>query len=211
MDFKNNFMLVDARFAKGLSLIVDLKDHFTGGKPVGDIKVVLENHTIKTAKNLSGYYLFFKVPVGAFHIRFQSEYYFTWEADVNIPEPVPGKEHPVKTVTLQPKPCYPFPSGTTLIRGMVTDAQGNFLAGVGVEGAQVPAVTTSRGEFACYYKGLTDDDVVLKNGKRFLKGKKGIISLQVSHNSLSGEVDVIDVAVGEVRVLESPIVLTYTK
>jgi hypothetical protein len=207
MGVKNKFMLVDARFAKGLGLIVDVKDHFTGSKPVGDIQIVLEDHTVKTVKNLSGYYLFFKVPVGTFHIRFESEYYFTFEENVTIPAPVPGTEHPVKTVTIQPKPCYPFPSGTTLIRGMVTDAQGNFLAGAYIVGAQVPAVTTSRGEFACYYKGLTEDDVVLKNGKRFLKGIDGMVSLHGTYNALSGGVDLTDVAVGEVRVLDTPIVL----
>jgi hypothetical protein len=208
MGVKNKFMLVDARFAKGLGLIVDIKDHFTGSKPVSDIQIVLENHTVKTVKNLSGYYLFFKVPVGTFHIRFESEYYFTFEENVTIPAPVAGTEHPVKTVTLQPKPCYPFPSGTTLIRGMVTDAQGNYLAGASIEGAKVSAVTTSRGEFACYYKGLTEEDVVLKNGKRYLKGVEGIISLHAVYDSLTGGRELANVAVGEVRVLDLPIVLT---
>lgn len=210
MGFKNNFMLVDARFPRGLRLIVDLKDNFTGSKPVCNIQVVFEDHTIKMIKNLSGYYLFFKVPAGAFHLRFQSEYYFTREDDVNIPELEPGTKHPVTTLTLHPKPCYPFPSGTTLIRGMVQDSQGNWLPGaiVRIEETTIETLTTARGEFACYYTGLGGDDVVVIDGKRYLKGgAAGTIPLRVSYHSLSGGVGLTDVPEGEVTVLTSPIIL----
>jgi hypothetical protein len=146
------------------------------------------------------------------HIRVESGYYFDVDREIEISQLDP--KHPVETIRLQPEPCYPFPGGTTLIRGMVQDSQENWLAGAEVS-TTVPAfdtLTAAGGEFVCYYTGLKDEDIVIKEGKRYLKGGEGgIIPLRVLYNSLSGGVDLTGAAEGEVTVLASPIILNKTK
>jgi hypothetical protein len=208
MPLKKYTAPVDLRVAKGLRLVVSLIDNFSGKRPVGNIRMLLKDQHTKMAQNPSGYYLFFKVPGDGVHIRTQSDYYFAVEREIKIPELDPGQ--PVETIRLQPKPCYPFPSRTTLIRGIVKDSQGNLLPGaiVSIEGTTIKTLTTAKGEFVCYYTGLGEEDVVVKNGKRYLiGGVEGAIPLRVSYNSLSGGVDLTDVAEGEVTVLKSPIIL----
>jgi hypothetical protein len=98
---------------------------------------------------------------------------------------------------------------------MVEDSQGNQPAGA-VVSTEVPGfdtLTAARGEFVCCYTGLSDEDIVIINGKRVLIGggeQQNIISLQVTYNSSSGGVDVENVAEGEVTVLASPIIINTT-
>ena len=208
MTLKKDMILLDWRVARGLRLVVSLIDRFTGRAPIGDIRLSVSDQTIKVSKSLSGDYLFSNVPGNMVHIRVESDYYFPLEKEITISPPSP--KPPIETLELQPKPCYLFPGGTTLIRGMVEDSQKNSLAGAMVSTA-VPAfstLTTARGEFVCYYTGLRDEDIDIIDGKRILKGGEGnTISLLVTYDTLSGGVDLTDVPEGEVTVLASPIIL----
>jgi hypothetical protein len=208
MTLKKDMILLDWRVARGLRLVLSLIDGFTGRTPIGDIRLSINDQTIKVSKNLSGDYLFSNVTGDMVHIRVESDYYFAPEKEITISPP--DQKPPVETLELQPTPCYPFPGGTTLIRGMVKDSQGNLLSGAKVSTA-VPTfstLTTARGEFVCYYTGLRDEDIVIIDGKRFLKGKKdNTISLPVTYDTLGGGVDLTDVPEGEVRVLALPIIL----
>lgn len=208
MPLKRNMTLPDSRATRAPQLVLSLIDNFTGRQPIGNIRVLLKEPLIKMVKNLSGYYLFFKVPGDVVDIRLKSDYYFAIEREITISQL--DKKHPVETIQLLPRPCYPFPFGTTLIKGMVKDSQGNWLPGaiVRIDETTIETLTTTRGEFVCYYTGLGEEDVVVKNGKPYLKrGVKGTIPLRVRYNSLSGGVDLTDVAEGEVTVLASPIIL----
>jgi hypothetical protein len=211
MTLKKDMILLDWRVARGLRLVMSLIDHFTRRAPIGDIRLSVNDQTIKISKNLSGDYLFSNVPGNVVQIRVESDYYFTLEKEITIPPSDP--KPPVETMELQPKPCYPFPGGTTLIRGMVENSQKNLLSGA-VISTTVPklsTLTTSRGEFVCYYIGLRDEDIDNIDGKRILKGGgDNTVSLLVTYDALSGGVDLTEVKEGEVTVLASPIILNKT-
>lgn len=212
MTLKKDMILLDWRVARGLKLVVSLIDRFTRRTPIGDTRLSVNEQTIKVSKNLSGDYLFSNVPGNMVQIRVESDFYFPLEKEITVPPPDPesNPKPPVETMELQPKPCYPFPGGTTLIRGMVEDSQENLLPGAKVS-TTVPAfgtLTTARGEFVCYYTGLRDEDIDIIDGKRILKGGEGnTISLLVTYDTLSGGDDLPEVKEGEVTVLSSPIIL----
>lgn len=203
----------DSRSAAVPGLIVSLVDHFTGGKPIGGIRMMSKDPQVKMVKNPSGYYLFFKVP-GDVHIRVESAYYFAAEREIKISGLDPG--YPLVEIRLRPQPCYPFPSGTTLIRGIVKDSRGNLLSGAVVsicaETAVIETATAANGEFAGYLKGLREEEVVIEKGKRLLKGGGGrVVSLQAAYGSVTAGRDLNDVAEGEVTVLESPIIININQ
>jgi hypothetical protein len=196
-----------------LSLAVFLVDDYTDRQPVGLVNVLsnANGRDLKSIKNRSHYYLFFNVPGDVVHIRVESDYYFDVNREITISQLDP--KQPVEVIELQPGPGYPFPAGTTLIRGMVRDSQENWLAGANVS-TTVPAFDTSttlKGEFVCYYTGLKDEDIVVIDGKRYLKGgEDNIISLLVTYDTLSGGVELTGAAEGEVTVLASPVILNKT-
>ncbi len=201
MTLKKDMVLLDSRIARGLRVIVSLRDPFTGKTPIGDVRVSVSDPAVRVSKNLSGDYLFFRVHGDVLQLSVESDYYFAREIAITI-SGLPA-DYPVKILELQPKPCYPFPSRTTLIKGMVKDPQGNWAAGavVTIDQATIQTLTTAGGEFVCYYTGLGEEDIVVnvEDGKRYLKGgEDGTIPLRVSYNSLSGGVDLTDVEEGEV-------------
>jgi hypothetical protein len=201
---------LDQAVTARLSLAVRLTDEYTGKTPIGSAAVYLEGLEVKPVKNLSGYYLFLDLPAGEYRVLVETAYYFAQDITVSLPLPDPD---PVVEIILKPGPSYPFSPGATLIRGMVEDSQGNQSAGA-VVSSTVPdfdTLTAARGEFVCCYTGLSDEDIVIINGKRVLIGEgEQKISLQVTYNSLSGGVEVENVAEGEVTVLASPIIINET-
>jgi hypothetical protein len=100
---------------------------------------------------------------------------------VNLPS-----SNPVVEITLKPRPSYPFSAGTTLIRGIFLDTAGNPVPGAEVKVVEkgISTITTPKGEFVFYFKGLTDDDVFEENGKGFIKGNPGkILHLKIVKDS----------------------------
>lgn len=203
MTLKKDMILLDWRVARDLRLVVSLIDRFTGRTPIGDIRLSVYDQTIKVSKNLSGDYLFSNVPGNMVYIRVESDYYFDVEREIKISELDP--KHPVETIVLQTKPCYPFPGGTTLIRGMVRDMEDNPVPGahVKVVGKKVDNKTTEKGEFVLYFKGLTDDDII--DGK-YVKGKVADnIILKAVHEERKGRRRLNKVEEGRTSVLKQPI------
>jgi hypothetical protein len=208
MPLKKYMALPDTRVTKGPQLVVSLLDDFTGRGPIGKLRVFLKEQTVKIVKNISGYYLFSGVYNDVVHVLVKSAYYFAAEREVNISQLDP--KHPLITIRLQPTPFYPFPSGTTLIRGIIKDSQGNLLPGaiISIEDTAMRIVTDNRGEFVCSIVGLREEDIVIKKGKRILNvGKGSAISLLVTYQSMSKKVKIKNALEGEVTVLESPIIL----
>jgi len=154
-----------------LSLTVSLHDDFASNRrPIGKIKVSLKELERQAIQNLSGYYIFTDVEDGAYTIQVTSDYYFDAEEEVMLPLLDPKK--PVVDITLKPMPFYPFPPGATLIKGMVKDLEEKPISGAKVKvlNKAIENQTTGKGEFVLYFTGLTEEDIIKVNKKRFVKG-----------------------------------------
>lgn len=173
-----------------LSLSVLPGDHFVPETyPIGAIKIDLNETRIDGIKNNSGYHNFLDLEDGTYTVRIETDYYLTKEFEITIPghgsppggaiysddEDVQLQDYQgvlVATVTLRPKPSYPFPGGSNLIRGIVYDSGINPLpdAVVRVVGKSIHTRTTENGEFALYFTRLTEYDVIKIGDKKFVKG-----------------------------------------
>jgi len=199
---------LDRKITTRLSLAVALIDGYTGKQPIGYVKIFIKDQNLKAFKNRSGYYLFFNLPDGEYTVRSDSEYYFDEETPVKSSDL--DLLNPVVSIKLKPKPSYPFPSGATLIRGMVQDSDGNPVSEAKVEavGKKVSNRTTVKGEFVLYFKALTEDDIIVEGSKRFVKGNGDkTIHLKATHDSKTGTADLEEVEEGKTTSLKSPIIL----
>jgi hypothetical protein len=199
----------DQTFTTRLSLAVSLIDEYTGKQPIGQVKVFLEGQESKNVKNRSGYYLFLDLPGNEYQVRVEAEYYFAGGTAVNLPDLDP--KNPVKQLKLKPRPCYPFSHGTTLIRGMVRDIEENAVPGAAVEitGKNVSNISTEKGEFVLYFKGLTEEDIIKEGSKRFVKGNGGKqVKVHAAYEAKTGTVKLKEVEEGRITVLEKPITIS---
>lgn len=66
---------------------------------------------------------------------------------------IPHPENLIIHVSLKPNPLYPFPSGTTLLRGNVHDTGGNPISHASVElaGGTLTTTTTENGDFVLHF------------------------------------------------------------
>lgn len=191
-----------------LSMAVSLIDDYTGKRPTGWVKVFLEGEDLKSIKNPGGYYLFINLPGNEYQVHVEAEHYFNEDKTVKLSDLDPL--NPVVQVKLNPRPSYPFPSGTTLIRGMVCDVDENPVPGVKVEVLEknVINITTEKGEFVLYFKGLTEDNIKKEGGKRFVKvDSNTTVSLEAAWDSKKGSSNLEKVEEGQTTVLEEPIIL----
>ncbi len=171
-----------------LSLAVFLMDDYSGGMPPCAVNVSLKEIEEKPIKNPGSYYLFLNLPGDTYTVRVRSDHYFAEESGtINIAELDPAD--PVVSITLKPDPSYPFPSGATLIRGMVYDSEGKSVSGarVSVLGIDIWNKTTEWGEFVLYSGDLTEDEIIKEDGKRFVKGNNDskIIHLEVEYSGVT--------------------------
>lgn len=115
-----------------LSLAVRLVDPFTGETAVDGPRVTLEGRSANPVRNPSGYFVFLDIEPGTVTVLVDGGSKFLDErvtgvttVDITDPattvDPADPTTFPVETVELTPSPAYPFPSGTTLIRGRVLD------------------------------------------------------------------------------------------
>jgi hypothetical protein len=192
-----------------LSLAIELIDDFTDRQPIGEIKVVVKEQNIQALRNRSGYHLFLApdLPEGDHKVQVRSLYYFDEKTNVTLPLETP--QSPVKII-LKPKPSYPFPSGATLLRGIVQGQDGSPVSGATVtakltEGKEVSNQTSEKGEFALYFKALTEEDIEIVDGKKFVKGEDGTESIELEVNTQAVPVQVEE---GKTTSLGSPIVLS---
>jgi hypothetical protein len=120
--------------------------------------------------NPSGNFLFLNIPDGIYTLRVEAEHYLDQELVLSLPASPP--EHPLVTIFLQPRPSYPFPTGATLIRGLVRDAVDNPVAEARVEivGRNIVNHSLQNGEFVLYFAALREQDVIRVNRQTFVKG-----------------------------------------
>lgn len=161
-----------------LSLVVRVSDPLTAlGQPQGALRITLNPGGRAPVYNLSGEACFLDLPAGAYTLLIAGEYYGRLEQPVTLPLPDPM--HPVHTVVLQPLPAYPFPAGTTVLRGMVQEAPGMPVteARVRVLTTGPSTRTTERGEFALCWPPLAAEQRLTEraNGtlRRLLRDARG--------------------------------------
>lgn len=180
-----------------LSLAVSLSDDFASGddfasrkRPIGKVNVSLEELRMSGIQNLSGYYFFMDVPPNTidrpfYTLSVTSDYYVDLQSQGTLPRPDPSV--PV-SITLTPVPTYPFPPGATLIKGVVTDLQQQPISGASVTVVSTGMVsqTTEKGEFVAYFTRLTEDDIIIVNNRRFVRGNgTQTMVLQATHPNFS--------------------------
>jgi hypothetical protein len=149
--------IFDQKITTRLTFAVLLTDDYTGRQNVvGKVRVSISEYDRDAVKNPSSYYTFLDLPEvvsGDYPIRVTSLYYVEKETIVTPAGLVP--EAPVALIPLTPSHLYPFPSGATLLRGMVSDTGASAVSGAEVRW-EVSAVTKSttaseKGEFVLYF------------------------------------------------------------
>jgi len=205
---------LDRRIVTEVSFALNLIDSFSRKRPVGEVTVSVMDRDAKIVKNPSGYYVFLETTGNQYTVDVVSEFYVKEVVPVDIAAlKLSNPKSPVKKVELNPLPSYPFPPGTTLIRGMVHDGAGNPVPGAGVEIAakSMSTKTTERGEFVFYFKELTETDIKKVNGKRYLKGNPPTtttIKLEAQKGLETGEGELKDVEECTAASLKDPIRLS---
>lgn len=174
-----------------LSFAVWLVDDHTKEKPIGNIKVLIEEIDKKAIRNPSGYYFFTDLEARDYTLSIKSEFYLPEKKLVNMSSsPFSDPKEPVVEVDgkpeiiLKPNPEYPFPANATLIRGQIKSNSEEPLAGikVGVEEKNMESFTDSRGEFVLYFTDIEktadltlvikeeiEDSITVKEGKTVIK------------------------------------------
>lgn len=169
-----DFYTTDRLITK-LSIALLITDSFTGKVVSNAIKVsILENS--KTAyRNLSGYFIFTDLENGIYSVIIESELFFSITKQINISSLDP--KNPLVFIQLIPKPSYPFPENSTLIRGSVNSANGSAEnASIKVIGKQIETVTDENGEFALFFKNVKQEQVQINIQKG---GDTKIVSSEV--------------------------------
>jgi hypothetical protein len=199
--------LLETRLQR-VSLAVRLMDDLTGRPARGPISVTLQGRAGLPVANAGGYFVFSDLPTGTVQVRVRADAYLPEAFDVTLP--LPNPREPVREVTLRPSRLYGFPSGSTLLRGVVRDAAGGPVAGASVQGVGRDTRTGEDGRFVAYFRGLTEDDVTVVDGRRLVKAPDGTtgFDLSVSRSGFTPRlVEVSDLEEGATRVLAAPIVL----
>jgi hypothetical protein len=162
---------------------IRLRDDLTGGGALGPVVIVADGSR-PALPNRSGYFRLFDLPAGTIQVAVATAYYLPEELSVTLPRPDPLD--PVVERTLLPNRLYPFPPGTTLVRGVVTSAAGDPVAGAAIQGIGRPTRSGADGRFVAYFRALSEDDVVIgPDRRRLVKAPDGTTDfvMSVSHAS----------------------------
>ena len=127
---KDNYL--EDRIITKLSIVIGLIDDFTIREPLGDIHVSIKGIQENLKRNHSGYYYYtdLKKEIGHVKVIVETDYY--WNQAMNLDLSTTDSDEPIM-ITLKPNSAYPFPIGTTLIRGGVKDTAGQPMSGVKVK------------------------------------------------------------------------------
>jgi len=193
-----------------VSLAVRLQDDFSREAYLVDKTRVFIKEDGRTAlQNPSRHHVFTGVPQTNVTIRTENRFYFPKETGVNIPGLDPRT--PLVAVTMKPNYLYPFPSTSTLGRGIILDP-GNVpveKAQVSIAGSTVTNESEADGRFVLYWGPLEENDIAVVGKHRCLKiGGVTAIDLNVNHPAFQPKTLTIGTIVeGELKLLTTPIVL----
>ncbi len=189
-----------------LSFAVVLRDEYSQGDPIGRIDVSLKEVAKKVVMNAGRYYIFLDLPVGRYTAQVRSDYFFEESAQIDTASHSP--DEPV-LIELRPRPCYPFPHGETLIRGVIRNDSGDPVPGakisLSVGERRLATESTEKGEFAVYF-GPLDEEEILKDdvtGRYYVRGTIGRrVVLQVIFGSLTSNLEIDGVEVGKTNTIK---------
>lgn len=153
-----------------LSLVVVLEDGFTGKSPVRGPQVYLEDVDAEPVTTPSGYQVFLDLLPDPVTVVVDGGDRFLDErredvdvidlSDTNTDvDPADPDSLPIETVVLRPAPAYRFPSGATMVRGVVRTASDEPVsdATVSIDKLDPIVETTTRGEFVLFVDPEDDD------------------------------------------------------
>lgn len=176
---------------------------------LGQTKVFLKEYNKAALQNPSGYYVFLDLNVDTFTVGIENRNYFSEEVEVDIPHIT--TKYPVVTVRMKPNYFYPFPLRSTLIRGKVVNKEGNPVSGASIEVYRSNIINKSEqdGRFVLYFDPLTEDDIKIENGRRYVKINSSVnIRLEIKHpNYRDEEISINNVEEGEEILLTEPVLL----
>lgn len=145
-----------------LSLAVHVTDGVTGGPPVVDPTVRVEESDERPVRTPSGFYVFADLPEAEVTVTVDAGDQYQVATESADLDPAGGARDAgdALEVSLTPTPAYEYPTGTTLVRGTVFDGDTPVAdATVTVTGQDLVVETTEAGEFA-YYLDIDPDDIV---------------------------------------------------
>lgn len=172
-----------------LSLAVHLVDRYTGGLPLSDTEVRIENRDVEPVRNPSGYRVFSDLEPGTVTVVVDGGRYYADERVTGVDaidptdpatsvDPSDPATLPLERIELAPAPAYRFPSTATLVRGAVRDPTGEGLPGATVSVADVDrdAHTNANGEFVLHLAPATDEDVTVDDGAVQVNGTPPVLT-----------------------------------
>ena len=203
-------MTITERALSRVSLAVRLLDDFSGRPSlVGATRVFIIGSGRTAVQKSGGYYVFMDLANTNVTIRIENPHYFPAEAAIDIAALDP--RNPVVVRTMKPGDLYPFPTGTTLVRGVIRNPADHPVQGahVSVTGAVVASESGDDGRFVLAWGPLDEDDISVVNHRRLVKvGNSTTINLGVTHPSFQpAAVSIGTVVEAELKILVSPIVM----
>lgn len=163
-------MTVKEQFVSTAIFAVRPTDGVTGAAFLaGSTRVVLQGSGAIARETPGRYYVFTDLAGSTFVATVENANYFSRDVSVHVPALDPRT--PVVAVTMMPRYHYPFPAGSTLIRGRVLGPGSAPVAGVvvTVQHSSVTGRTEEDGRFALWFGPLTEDGVAVVGGKRLVK------------------------------------------
>jgi len=185
-----------------LSLAVRLVDRYTGGLPIGDPEVRIENRDVDPVRNPSGYHVFLDLDPGTVTVAVDGGRYYVDERvtgvdAVDLTDPATNVDLsdpatlPLERIELAPAPPYLFPSTATTVRGTVHDPAGKGLsdATVSITDVNRDTRTDANGEFVLFLDSARDEHATVDDGAVRVNGTAPVLT--VSHPDLGSTSDTL--------------------
>lgn len=142
-----------------LTFAVLPRDGFAPQKGLtGGCQISLAGGEAAPVMNRSGHYCFVDLPAGDYTVVTSAKYYL--DQEVAIATALLDPKSPAIAIDLEPSLAYPFPPGTTLLKGRIVDPAGGVVSGAQVEIQSFGRrfVSDKHGMFLFYFKGLDQEE-----------------------------------------------------
>jgi hypothetical protein len=202
-------MITEQRSTR-VSFAVRLIDEFsTLPSLLGTTRVFIISSGETAIAKPNGYHVFTDLTETNVTVRVENAAYAPRQAVVNIAALDP--RNPVTALTMKPNVRYPFPAGTTLVRGIVVDNAQHPISGahISVNGDAVSNDSEEDGRFVLYWGPLDEDHISVVDHRRLVKaGNSTTIVLHVTHPSFQPTDVTIGIVVeADLKLLATAIVM----